>query len=203
MRLTFEVESGEVDKAVEDILGCGNGFLLWDAVSAKAVHLPIAKVQACLTGSPGANMTPEESAWLKNPEYLSEDAQYERWLTSFLPYLRADPITRANAHADLAAVRQRLIPKGLPHRGGGSMKFRQHRRLLDESMETVVELADHAALMEHIRGIARHWPSFPPVTDETVHIEPFGRDERIGWDAHVVRLDGYGVLGFTDGPAQT
>lgn len=79
------------------------------------------------------------------------------------------------------------------------MKFREHRGDLAESMETVVELPDHAALLEHIRKLAEPWPTFPSVTAETVHIEPCGRDERIGWNTHIVTLDGYGVLGFTDG----
>lgn len=82
------------------------------------------------------------------------------------------------------------------------MKFREHRRLLDESMETVVELADYNALLDHLRKSAAHWPTHPPVTAETVRIEPYGRDERIGWDTHIVTLKDYGVLGFTDGPAE-
>jgi hypothetical protein len=81
------------------------------------------------------------------------------------------------------------------------VKFREHRGGLSESMKTVVEVADHAALLEHIRRkFAEHWPTFPPVTAETVHIKPYCYDERIEWNSHIVTLDGYGVLGFTDGP---
>ncbi len=79
------------------------------------------------------------------------------------------------------------------------MKYREHRGGLSESMETVVEVSDREALLEHIRKVAQAWPTFPPVTTETVHIRPYGWDERIGWDTHIVTLDGYGVLGFTDG----
>jgi len=80
------------------------------------------------------------------------------------------------------------------------VKFREHCGGLAESMETVVEVSDHGALLEHIRKLAEPWPTFPPVTPETVHIKPYGRDDRIGWNTHIVTVDGYGVLGFTDGP---
>jgi hypothetical protein len=66
-------------------------------------------------------------------------------------------------------------------------------------MTTVVELADPTALLDHIRKLAEPWPTFPAVTRETVHIHPYGYDPRIGWDTHMVTLDGYGVLGFTNG----
>jgi hypothetical protein len=78
------------------------------------------------------------------------------------------------------------------------MRFREHRGSLADSMKTVVEVADHESLLEHIRRLAQPWPTFPPVTVETVHIRPYGWDERIQWDTHIVTLDGYGVLGFTD-----
>ena len=84
------------------------------------------------------------------------------------------------------------------------MKFREHRGGLAESMQTQVELADRAALLEHIRKLAEPWPTFPPVTEETVRVEPYylERDDRTGWEqTGIVMLEGYGVLGFTDGPA--
>ncbi len=80
------------------------------------------------------------------------------------------------------------------------MKFREHRGGLSASMQTVVEVADHAALLEHIAKLLQPYPTAPPVTADTVHIKPYCYDERIEWDNHIVTLDGYGVLGFTDGP---
>lgn len=38
------------------------------------------------------------------------------------------------------------------------------------------------------------------IATQGLYIEPYGYDDRIGWDAHIVILQGYGVLGFTDGP---
>ena len=78
------------------------------------------------------------------------------------------------------------------------MKFREHRGGLDESMATLVEVPDRAALLEYLRKLAEPWPTFPPISSETVHIEPYIWDSRIGWNTHIVTLDGYGVVGFTD-----
>lgn len=83
------------------------------------------------------------------------------------------------------------------------MKFRQHYgRTIDDSMETVVEVADYAALLDHLRALAAPWPTFPPINEKTISIKKYWRDERIGWlDQHIVTLVDYGVLGYTDGPA--
>ena len=81
------------------------------------------------------------------------------------------------------------------------MKFREHRGGLGESMKTVVEVADFAALLTHMRKLAQPWPTMPPINATTVHIIPYLYDARIGWDTYLVRLDGYGPFGFTDGPA--
>jgi hypothetical protein len=38
------------------------------------------------------------------------------------------------------------------------------------------------------------------VTINQVTVKPYCYDNRIGWDTHVVIIEGYGVYGFTDGP---
>jgi hypothetical protein len=78
------------------------------------------------------------------------------------------------------------------------MKFREHRRFLDEAMETVVEVADRAALVEHIRTLLEPWGR--TVTDGDLVIAPYAHDDRIGWDTYIVTIKGYGVIGFTNGP---
>lgn len=80
------------------------------------------------------------------------------------------------------------------------MKFREHRSGLAESMETVVEIKDREELLAYIAKILYPWPTAPSVTPETVKVAPYHYDARIGWDTHIVTLEGYGVLGFTDGP---
>lgn len=81
------------------------------------------------------------------------------------------------------------------------MKFREHRGGLADSMQTEVELVDHDALLAHIRHLLRHYPTAPEVTPETVDIQPYSYDERIGWTTYIVTLKKYGVVGFTDSPA--
>ena len=82
-------------------------------------------------------------------------------------------------------------------------KFREHRGGLDEAMQTVVELLDFEALVTHLRKI---WRGTAYETGE-VTVKPYGDtaeerfDRRIGWDTHVVCIDGH-AIGFTDGPVE-
>lgn len=77
------------------------------------------------------------------------------------------------------------------------MKFRQHRGSLADSMKTVVELPDRAALLAHCRALLLPYQfEFP---DAALHVERYGPDARSGWDSQsLVTIDGYGVMGMTD-----
>lgn len=67
---------------------------------------------------------------------------------------------------------------------------------LGESMERVSEVADAAALKRLL--IERY--IFPQdLSDDRITIEPYARDDRIGWDTHLICVDGNAVL-FSDGP---
>lgn len=77
-------------------------------------------------------------------------------------------------------------------------KYRDHRGTLDDSMQTVREVADFAALFEYLRSDLASFGF--TLTPGMVDIAPYGVDSRIGWDTYIVRIDGYGVAGFTDGP---
>lgn len=80
------------------------------------------------------------------------------------------------------------------------MKLREHRRFLHESMATVIEIEPTlAALIAAVREGLKGWHEFK---DHSVHVEPYCYDERIGWDCHIVVVDGWGVYGFTDGPVK-
>lgn len=102
------------------------------------------------------------------------------------------------------------------------MKYRPHRRLLTESMDDMVELKDRAALVAHLAADLKKWGV--DLTDADVKVEPYGRDERIHWDTHIVTIrnkpigdvktkdgtplmffnmpsDYFGAVGYTDGPA--
>lgn len=77
------------------------------------------------------------------------------------------------------------------------MKFREHRGSLAAAMESVIEVADRPALVRHLQALLEPWGR--TVVDSDVEIEPYGHDDRIGWDTHIVKLRGYGVVGFTNG----
>jgi hypothetical protein len=69
------------------------------------------------------------------------------------------------------------------------IKFREHRGTLAEAMETVIEVdASLAALASLLK-----------VKPKQVKVEKYMYDDRIGWDTHIVTVDGEAV-GFTNGP---
>lgn len=82
------------------------------------------------------------------------------------------------------------------------MKFREHRGSLADAMLTEVTLPDRAALLEHCRKIIPDALLADTINDSDMTVSKYGRDERIGWDTHIVSIAGYGVVGFTDGPVE-
>jgi hypothetical protein len=89
-----------------------------------------------------------------------------------------------------------------------SVKFREHRGGLSESMETTVEVENRAGLIAHVFKLLEPFYFERARIDAGLTIEPYSWgsetepffDERIGWHLHIVTLKGYGVLGFTNGP---
>ena len=80
------------------------------------------------------------------------------------------------------------------------VKYRPHRGSLDKAMAEVVEVADLAALVAHMRKSVETWYPFDQLpTVENTKVEPYAYDERIHWDTHIVLVDG-SPWGFTDGP---
>lgn len=76
------------------------------------------------------------------------------------------------------------------------MKIRQHRGGLAESMATVTDIENTAD------AVARHVSScwgYEDVTANDVHVKQYGYDGRIGWDTHIVLINGT-PFGFSDGP---
>ncbi len=76
-------------------------------------------------------------------------------------------------------------------------RFAGSMMTLAESMENVVELKDRAELLKYLSERFDFWNP----TDANVTIEPYGFDDRIDWDTHLVCIDGKAAL-FTDGPAE-
>lgn len=85
-----------------------------------------------------------------------------------------------------------------------SVKIRQHRGGLIESMATVVEIeGTRQSLVEFVQKLFKESCigfDDKPVEDWQIKHEAYGFDARIQWNTYVVRIEGYGVLGFTDGP---
>lgn len=80
------------------------------------------------------------------------------------------------------------------------MRFREHRGGLAESVETLTELSDRNALVNHCQSLLQPYSfHFEP---SALKVEPYGgKDTRIGWDeTYIVTVEGYGVMGFTDAP---
>lgn len=83
------------------------------------------------------------------------------------------------------------------------MKFREHRGSLGASMDTMVELETRAQLIDHVKKMYStfvHGFNFDDIVVEPYYMTP---DSRCGWEqTYVVRLDGFGVIGFTDSPVE-
>ena len=77
------------------------------------------------------------------------------------------------------------------------MKFREHRGGLDESLKTLKDLPDRAALVAHVRELLS--PFQFDFADDELLVLKYLPDPRIGWDPqYIVRINRYGVIGFTD-----
>jgi len=82
---------------------------------------------------------------------------------------------------------------------GGPVLFRKHKGMLEDSMATLMTVDSKAELMAMTRKELEPWGF--DFKDESFLIEPYCSDPRIGWgDVHIVTIDGYGVVGFTNGP---
>jgi hypothetical protein len=79
------------------------------------------------------------------------------------------------------------------------MKFRPVRGSLKESMRDAVEVTDMMDLWALVRSRSKDWPGYRDCVFQDLKVEPYGRDERIGWDTYIVTLRGSAV-GYTDGP---
>jgi hypothetical protein len=83
---------------------------------------------------------------------------------------------------------------------GKVMKYRDHRGLLADSLDTTVEIpATKEALIAHLNAISSSGPKLTNPDSVTVEKYGHGIDKRCGWDTHIVAVYGCAV-GFTDGP---
>ncbi|KFL27629.1 hypothetical protein JP75_25210 [Devosia riboflavina] len=69
--------------------------------------------------------------------------------------------------------------------------FRLHRGSLADSMATARTINTKADLVKALDEDG--WPH------GDIEVKPYGRDDRIGWNTHIVTVDGM-AAGFTSGP---
>lgn len=76
------------------------------------------------------------------------------------------------------------------------MKIRQHRGSLSDSMETAEDIAP---TIEAIKAyfIKNSDPIFYSLYQGDIEVKPYGFDERINWNTHIITVNGNAV-GFTD-----
>jgi hypothetical protein len=68
-------------------------------------------------------------------------------------------------------------------------------------MRTVAWVKDRDELVQHLRKVLEPWPTAPDPAPLT--IQKYYPDKQVGWpNCHIVVLEGYGVLGYTDGPVK-
>jgi hypothetical protein len=76
--------------------------------------------------------------------------------------------------------------------------IREHRGSLIESMATVRPVRDREQLLEIIRESLSLFGVF--IKPEQITVTPYVPDARVGWDTHLICIEGYGVWGMANGP---
>jgi hypothetical protein len=79
------------------------------------------------------------------------------------------------------------------------IKFRLHRGLLNDSMATVRTVASKTDIMAILLIDELPVMSMGLIPVSAMRISYYGYDARIDWDTWIITLDGYGVIGFTNG----
>lgn len=76
------------------------------------------------------------------------------------------------------------------------MRVREHRGSLVDSLKTVKQIpATKEDLADHINGVLGLPVMFGP---GSITIVDQGMDERIGWNAYLIVVEGLGVFGYCD-----
>lgn len=76
-------------------------------------------------------------------------------------------------------------------------RFREHRGQFADSLKTLAFVDGFDGLVAHIAAILKPWGV--AVDKDKLKAEPYLFDPRTGWCDWIITLDGYGVVGFTDG----
>jgi hypothetical protein len=102
--------------------------------------------------------------------------------------------------ADLDAIRRTSkTPLNHPTDCRPMTRIRIHRGSLADSMETVRVVNGSkedlfAIIQKSLEPFGRE------ITSDMLTVTPYHYDSRIGWDTHLITIEGYGVWGMADGP---
>jgi hypothetical protein len=85
------------------------------------------------------------------------------------------------------------------------MSFREHRGSFEDSMETLCHFDSRSELILYCAALLSQYDfrfERDQFHEEPYCIDPGHLDMRVEppWNTHIVTIDGYGVMGFTDGP---
>lgn len=82
-----------------------------------------------------------------------------------------------------------------------AFKYRDHRGSFADAMLTMQLFESKDDLVTYLQSLVDKFGV--GVYDCTqITIKPYIKEPDIGWDTHIVSLEGYGVFGFTDRPVQ-
>ncbi|CAH0316934.1 hypothetical protein SRABI89_05085 [Pseudomonas koreensis] len=81
------------------------------------------------------------------------------------------------------------------------MKIKMHKGSLAESMMTAAEIEPNVEAVSAY--LIRQGVRQADVAPGQVKSVPYGKDDRIGWDVHLVMIEGAGVIAATDGPFES
>lgn len=77
--------------------------------------------------------------------------------------------------------------------------YRPQRGNLDDAMQEMKDFQSLDELILYLQEDLFMWFGKQEINKDTLHIKPYCFDERINWDTYIVTLDGWGVVGFTNG----
>lgn len=82
------------------------------------------------------------------------------------------------------------------------MRYRPHKGNLDTSLALTRTFDGRAELIAILREEMSGWQV--DISDDKITVQPYATHDFVsGWkDVHIVVLDGYGVMGFCEGPAK-
>lgn len=87
--------------------------------------------------------------------------------------------------------------KGYIIKGNEMIKYRDHKRTLNESMDTVQEFKNKNELIIYLKSSLSIFKY--TLNEEDLIIEKYCFDDRIEWNTYIVSIKGFGVVGFTNG----